>query len=88
MMAMLFITSATKQKIETLYINKIVIAIAAIIIVILLFAFGHKVALDYIYNEPTSDYNLLGSMTDKDRAEAMKVTEVQNEVLKKFNMIF
>ena len=76
--------SATKQKIETLYINKIVIAIAAIIIVILLFAFGHKVALDYIYNEPTSDYNLLGSMTDKDRAEAMKVTEVQNEVLKKF----
>ena len=60
--------SATKQKIETLYINKIVIAIAAIIIVILLFAFGHKVALDYIYNEPTSDYNLLGSMTDKDRA--------------------
>ena len=76
--------SATKQKIETLYVNKVVVGIVAILLTITLFSFGHKVALNYVYNEPTSDYNLLGSMNDKDRAEAMKITEAQNEVLKKF----
>ena len=77
--------AATKQKIETLYVNKVVIAIIATLIVIALFSFGHKVALDYVYNEPTSNYNLMmGSMTEKDKAEGMKVTEVQNEVLKKY----
>ncbi len=76
--------AASKQKIETLYVNKVVIAIVTALIIILLFSFGHKVAVDYIYNEPTSDYNLLGSMTEKDKAEAMKVTEAQNEVLNKY----
>lgn len=76
--------AATKQKIETLYINKVVICIVTIIISILLFAFGHKVALDYVYNEPTSNYNLLGSISDKDKEEAMKVTEAQNVALKEF----
>lgn len=76
--------AATKQRIETLYINKVVICIVAIFVSILLFSFGHKIARNYVYTEPTSDYNLLGSMTEKDRAAAMKVTEAQNEILNKF----
>ena len=76
--------AATKQKIETLYVNKVIICILTIIITIMLFSFGHKVALNYVYEEPTSDYNLLGSMDEKDRAEAMEVTEAQNIVLDHF----
>ena len=76
--------AATKQKIETLYVNKVVIGIMTICLVILLFSFGHKVALDYVYNEPTSDYNLLGSLNEKDRAKAMEVTKAQNEIIKEF----
>ena len=76
--------AATKQKIETLYVNKVIICILTIIITIMLFSFGHKVALNYVYEEPTSDYNLLGLMDEKDRAEAMEVTEAQNIVLDHF----
>ena len=76
--------SATRQKIETLYVNKVVICIIAALLTILLFSFGHKVAKDFIYEEPTSDYNLLGSMSEKDREEGMKITEAQNIALKEF----
>ena len=76
--------SATKQKVETLYVNKVLISIVVVILSIVLFGFGHKIAKDYVYNEPTSNYDLLGSMSEKDRAEAMKVTEAQNIVLDKF----
>ena len=76
--------AASKQKIETLYVNKVIICILTIIITIMLFSFGHKVALNYVYEEPTADYNLLGSMSENDREEAMEVTEAQNIVLDYF----
>ena len=76
--------AASKQKIETLYVNKVIICILTIIITIMLFSFGHKVALNYVYEEPTADYNLLGSMNEKDQAEAMEVTKAQNIVLDHF----
>ena len=76
--------SATKQRMETLYVNKVLLFMTVTILSIALFAFGHKISRDYIYNEPTSDYNLLTTSTDKQRAEAMKVTEAQNVALKKF----
>jgi len=76
--------AAAKQKIETLYVNKVVICIVTALITVLLFSFAHKVAKDYVYTEPTADYNLLGSLNEKDEAEAMKVTEAQNVALEKF----
>ena len=76
--------AATRQKLETLYVNKVVLFFVAALISVLLFAFGHTVAKNYVYEEPTSDYNLLGSMNEKDKAEAMEVTKAQNVVLDKF----
>jgi len=76
--------AATKQKIETLYINKVVICFIAVIITILIAMLGHKISRDYVYNEPTTDYNLLGSLSEKDEAEAMEVTRAQNIVLEEF----
>ena len=76
--------AASKQKIETLYVNKVVICILTIIISIMLFSFAHKTAINYVYKEPTSNYNLLGSLSEKDKANAMEVTKAQNEALKVF----
>ena len=76
--------ASTKQKIETLYVNKVVICLVTIILTIALFTLGHKIALNYVYTEPTSDYNLLGSLNERDTAEALKVTEAQNVALKEF----
>ncbi len=76
--------SAVKQKVETLYVNKILICILTAILSILLFAYAHKMAKDYVYNEPTASYALIGITNEKDRAEAMKVTKAQNVALDKF----
>lgn len=76
--------ASTKQKIETLYVNKVVICLATIVLTVALFALGHRIALNYVYTEPTSDYNLLGSLNERDTAEALKVTEAQNVALKEF----
>jgi len=51
--------AAYKQKMQTFYINKIVICIATTIITLILLNFAHKTAIDYVYTEPTADYNLL-----------------------------
>ncbi len=76
--------AAAKQKVETLYVNKVLIGIVAVIISVAFFAFAHRVAINYVYEEPTSDYNLLGSMNEKDREAAMEVTNAQNIALKEF----
>lgn len=76
--------SATKQKIETVYVNKVVLFVVVMLLTVLLFAFAHRIAVNYVYEEPTSDYNLLGSMNEKDKASAMEVTKAQNVVLDEF----
>ena len=76
--------ASTKQKIETLYVNKVVICLVTMVLTIALFALGHRIALNYVYTEPTSDYNLLGSLNERDTDEALKVTEAQNVALKEF----
>jgi hypothetical protein len=75
--------SATKQKMETYYVNKIVIAVLTFVACLLLSMQLHKVAIDYIYNEPTSDYDILGTMSESDKKKAMNVTQQQNIVLNK-----
>ena len=73
--------AAYKQKMQTFYINKMAIAIVTAIATIFLFSFAHKTALTLVYTEPTSDYNLLGSMTEKQEVQAMAVTEAQNLII-------
>ena len=76
--------SATKQKLETVYVNRLTICVATFLCSILLFLQLHNVAVDYVYNEPTSDYNIMGSMSEADQKDAMEVTKAQNVILNKF----
>ncbi len=74
--------AASKQKMETLYINRIVICILTFFVSLFLFGQLHKVAVNYIYESPTTDYNLLTS--DSDIKKAMEVTASDNVYLDKY----
>ena len=75
--------SATKQKLETVYVNRLVISVATFFCSILLFMQLHNVAVDYVYNEPTSDYNIMGTMSASDTKKAMQITKEHNKILVK-----
>ena len=75
--------SATKQKLETLYINRLVICVITFFCSMFLFMQLHNVAVDYVYNEPTSDYDIMGTMSASDSKKAMQVTKEHNKILAK-----
>ncbi|MBO4815769.1 MAG: hypothetical protein J5507_02300 [Clostridia bacterium] len=75
--------AASKQKIETLYVNRIVYAILVFIASLFLFTQVHNVAVDYIYENPTTQYDLLGGLTESQEKEAMELTKQDNYFLDK-----
>ncbi len=76
--------TASKQKIEWLYINRIIIAVVTCIVSIFLFLQLHKITVDYIYTEPTTDYDIIGQMAEKDTKKAMEITLQDNVFLDRF----
>ncbi len=74
--------AASKQKMETLYINRIVACVLTFFVSLFLFGQIHKVSISYIYESPTTDYNLLTS--DSDIKKAMAVTESDNVYLDRY----
>ena len=52
--------SASPMKMEWLYINRICLAIVTFFASIVIFSQLHVIAVNYIYTEPTTDYNLIG----------------------------
>ena len=76
--------SASHLKMEWLYVNRISICIATFFASIIIFSQMHAVAIDYIYTEPTTDYNIIGSLSEKDEMKAMEVTEMDNYFLDMF----
>ena len=51
--------SASKLKMRWLYINRISICIVTFIASFILFAQLHKVAINYIYTQPTTTYDII-----------------------------
>ncbi len=75
--------AASPLKIEWLYVNRLTYTIIVFIASIFIFTQLHNIAIDYIYTEPTTDYNLI-SLSDKEEQEAMEVTEQDNTFLDRF----
>ena len=75
--------AASKQKMETLYINRIVCCILVFIASLVLFTQIHNVAITYIYENPTTQFDLLGELNEKDYEEAMNLTAQDNYFLDK-----
>ncbi len=76
--------SASPLKIEWLYTNRIAIAIVTFFASVILFANLHTIAINYIYTNPTSDYDLISGLSEKDKKAAMEVTEIHNKFLDKY----
>ena len=76
--------SASKLKMEWLYVNRVFYAIIACIISIVLFTQLHKIAINYVYEEPTTDYDIIGNLSEKDLKKANNLTAQDNFFLDKF----
>lgn len=57
--------SASSQKMEWLYINRIIISIITFFASVILFSQLHTVAINYVYTEPTTDYDIMGRTIGK-----------------------
>ncbi len=80
--------NASKLKIEWLYINRVACTVVAFILSMFIILEAHQYAINYIYTEPTSDYNLLGNMSEKQEKTAMEKTLNDNVFLDKFKTDF
>ncbi|MBR3134073.1 MAG: hypothetical protein IKG56_01255 [Clostridia bacterium] len=76
--------AGSKQKIRWVYVNKITACIVTFIVSIVLFSIIHQIQIRFIYTEPTSTYNLLGEMSEKEERKAMETTLRQNKILDQF----
>ena len=76
--------AASHLKMEWLYINRIIMAIITFFASIVIFSQLHVIAINYIYTEPTTEYNLITEPTGKDAEKAIKLTEEDNKVLDQF----
>ena len=76
--------AASHLKIEWLYVNKITACIATFFISIVLFTQLHNVAINYVYTEPTTEYDIISGLNEKDKKKAMEITEMDNYFLDMF----
>lgn len=76
--------AASKQKIETLFVNRVAFAILGFVIAFVLFMQMHNLAVDYVYTQPVGDLDIIGQMSEQDAKKGMKITENDNLYLKKY----
>ena len=76
--------AASKLKMEWLYVNRICLAIVTFFASIVLMIALHNLQVDYIYTEPTTDYDIVGNMNEKDKLAAEEVTKIDNYFLDMF----
>lgn len=75
--------SASKKKMEWIYINRIFMAIITFILTIIFSIILHKVAVNYVYTEPTTEQQVLGKLSEKNQVKADELTKQDNYFLDK-----
>ena len=76
--------SASKLRMEWLYVNRLTIALVTFLLSIFLFIQLHITAINWIYTEPTTDYDIMGGVTGAELAQAQALTESDNKFLDMF----
>ena len=72
--------AASKDKMQWLYINRILLCIVSFIVSIFLFGQLHQVVINKVYTDPT----IIGQLNEKDEKKAMELTESDNEYIRYF----
>lgn len=76
--------SASSQKIEWMYVNKITVAIVTFVLSIVIFLYIHNVAIRWIYEEVLlEDGTTTMMMSSTDKNKGRKILEVDNKILDK-----
>ncbi len=73
--------AASKDKMEWIYINRICLCILAFVVSIFLIGQLHNITINNVYTDPTTTYNILGEMDEKDKKTAMELTESDNQYI-------
>ena len=73
--------SASKSKMEWVYINRICLAIITFFATIVLAAQLHRIAINYVYTEPTTDSMVMGTLSDENQRAADELTKQDNYFL-------
>ena len=76
--------AASKLKMEWFYVNKLATTVVTFFVTFLIFIYAHHLTIYYIYNNPTTDYNLMGSFSEEQQEDAMALTEQDNYFLDMF----
>lgn len=76
--------AASKDKIEWIYINRIVLCIITFVASVFLFGQLHQITINNVYTDPTVDYNIVGQMSEKQTQNAMELTKSDNEYINYF----
>lgn len=75
--------AASKQKMEWIYVNRLILTVATFIVSLFLMITLHSIAIQYVYTEPTTDYNLMGKLSEKDQQKAEELTLQDNYFIDK-----
>ncbi len=76
--------AACKDKIQWIYINRIVLCITSFFVSVFLFSQLHRITIENVYTDPTTDYDLIMTMTDKQRKTADQLTKSDNEYIDRY----
>ena len=70
--------SASKSKMEWVYINRICLAVLAFVGTIILSAQLHRIAINYVYTEPTTETTVMGTLSEENQRKADELTQQDN----------
>ena len=76
--------SASKSKMEWIYVNRVTLAITSFLASTILIIALHNIQVDYIYTQPTTDFDILGTLSEKDQIKAEEQTKIDNHFLDMF----
>ena len=76
--------AASKDKMEWIYINRILLCIVTFIASIIIIMYLHNIVIQNVYTDPTADYDIIGQMSEAATKDAMAITESDNDYILHF----
>ena len=76
--------AASKDKMEWIYINRLLLGIVTFIATIIIVMQLHALVIRNVYTDPTANYDIIGQMSEKDVASAMEITNSDNKYIDHF----
>ena len=73
--------AASKDKIEWIYINRLLLCVVTFIVSIIVIMYLHNLVIQNVYTDPTANFDVIGQMSEKQTQSAMEITESDNDYI-------